>query len=641
MPKIRKLSPVLSNQIAAGEVVDRPASVVKELVENSIDAGSRDVDVMVKGSGLDRIKVVDDGSGIERSDVKTAFERHATSKIHNRRDLFQVDSLGFRGEALPSIASVADVTLKTSTGGAGTAIRISGGKLMYVKPAEARRGTTVTVSDLFFNTPARLKYMKSPTTELAKITGIVDRLALGHPKVAFSLVHNRREILRTAGRGNLQQVIGSIYGINKVKKMLPIAGHDLDFKVWGYVSLPELTRASRNYVSVILNGRYVKNLAISNAVIKGYGSKLMVRRYPIAIINVRADPILVDPNVHPSKLTVRISKETALCRLVTSLIMKKLSHRNLIPDVMHRSHAVQPERPRPDLKQLNLTLNRASYHRSIDHPVANRVKPVVIKNRKTLKSPRVRKLARSSQNESPQLPFGNPGSAKPALTHGIKSVLGLHQHHRTSSFPELRYIGQMHGSYLLCEAADGLYIIDQHAAQERVNYEIFRRKIGDVSNDEQDLLVPIVLSYSTSDALRIKARLDTLASVGIKLEPFGEDSFIVHQHPTWFEPGQEKATIEEMIDWVLKNGHLSIAKFRAKTAIMMSCKRAIKANHHLSRQQAVSLIHHLRRAADPYNCPHGRPTLVHFSNYDMQKMFKRVQDPHRSGLWKQYRWKKQ
>ena len=258
MAKIHKLSPVLSNQIAAGEVVERPASVVKELVENSIDAKSREIDVTVKGSGLDQIKVVDDGTGIERDDVRLAFHRHATSKIHDRRDLFQVTSLGFRGEALPSIASVADVVLRTSTGGVGTQIKINGGQLVGVQPAAARRGTSVTVSDLFFNTPARLKYMKSPATELSRITDIVDRLALGHPKIAFSLVHNHREILRTAGRGNLQQVIGSIYGINQIKSMLPIANHNPDFKIWGYVSLPKLTRASRNYVSLILNGRYVR-----------------------------------------------------------------------------------------------------------------------------------------------------------------------------------------------------------------------------------------------------------------------------------------------------------------------------------------------------------------------------------------------
>ncbi|QBP18741.1 DNA mismatch repair endonuclease MutL [Acetilactobacillus jinshanensis] len=650
MAKIHKLSPTLSNQISAGEVVERPSSVVKELVENSIDAHSRDIDVAVKGSGLDQIKVTDDGIGIEPDDVKTAFMRHATSKIHNRRDLFQVDTLGFRGEALPSIASVADVDLKTSTGGEGTEIRINGGKLIGIQPAEARRGTIITVNDLFFNTPARLKYMKSPATELSRITDVIDRLALGHPKIAFSLIHNHHEMLRTAGRGNLQQVIGSIYGINKVKKMLAVKAHNNDFKLWGYVSLPELTRASRNYITIILNGRYIKNRAIADAVIKGYGSKLMVRRYPIAVINIQMDPILVDPNVHPSKTTVRVSKEPSLCHLITTMIMNRLSHQNLIPNVMHREYSVQPEQPHYDVHQINLDVNQASVHyhkqpgnNEINHNVANdtSVKPIIIKSKADLKSERVRSLISKYRKDPIGKPFGKetPKSMNVNYVHRSESP-SLLQTKSAERFPKLRYIGQMHGSYLLCEASDGLYIVDQHAAQERVNYEYFRQKIGQVSNDEQDLLVPIVLSYSNSDVLKIKQHLDVLQSVGIKLEPFGADSFIVHQHPTWFRPGQERSTIEEMIDWVLKNGKISIAKFRAKTAIMMSCKRAIKANHYLNRDQAISLLNHLSQAEDPFNCPHGRPTLVHFSNYDMQKMFKRVQDPHHSGLWKQYQWKK-
>ncbi len=649
MAKIHKLSPVLSNQIAAGEVVERPASVVKELVENSIDAKSREIDVTVKGSGLDQIKVVDDGTGIERDDVRLAFHRHATSKIHDRRDLFQVTSLGFRGEALPSIASVADVVLRTSTGGVGTQIKINGGRLIGVQPAAARRGTSVTVSDLFFNTPARLKYMKSPATELSRITDIVDRLALGHPKIAFSLVHNHREILRTAGRGNLQQVIGSIYGINQIKSMLPIANHNPDFKIWGYVSLPKLTRASRNYVSLILNGRYVRELAVTKAIIEGYGSKLMVGRYPIAIINVQADPILVDPNVHPTKQTVRISKERSLCRLITSTIAAKLAKQNLIPDAVHERGV----KPQYNVDQINLDLNRASTHygesaapvfkRSRSLISTNRrVHPVIIKNRADLNSLSVRKFRRTYRQADSRLPFGrNSVTFQPSqkLKKRERSVQ-LANDQTNRRFPRLRYIGQMHGTYLLCEAADGMYILDQHAAQERVNYEKFRQAIGKVSPDEQDLLVPIVLNYSSADAFRIRDRLDVLKSVGVNLAPFGENSFVVRQHPTWFEAGQEKATICEMIDWVLKNGRLSIAKFRAKTAIMMSCKRAIKANQHLNRQQAIHLIRNLSRTEDPFNCPHGRPVLVHFSNYEMQKMFKRIQDPHRAGPWKQYLWKK-
>ena len=616
MNRIHKLSPVLSNQIAAGEVVERPASVAKELVENSIDAHSHEIDVSVKGSGLDQIKVVDDGSGIDHSDVELAFQRHATSKINNRRDLFQVSSLGFRGEALPSIASVADVILKTSTGGVGTQIHISGGKLVGMKPAESRRGTVVSVNNLFFDTPARLKYMKSPATELAKIVSVIDQLALGHPKIAFSLVHNGREILRTSGRGNLQQVVGSIYGINKVKKMLPIANSNLDFKIQGYVSLPELTRSSRNYISIIINGRYVKNLAIAKAVIKGYGSKLMVGRYPIAVINIQTDPLLVDPNVHPSKQVVRISKENSLCALIIKAIMKKLSHRDLIPDVMHRERSVKPKY---NLKQLNMDLDKvSSRYQNIQSKASGRSSVSSFYNG-------------SAGRGRSQGTFSDSQPIRPrSEISGTDTMVRGHYRY----FPKLRYLGQVHGTYLLAESKDGLYILDQHAAQERINYEYYRKKIGQVSKDEQDLLVPIVLSYPTPDILKIKSHLNVLNQVGVYLHSFGKNSLIIYQHPTWFKSGQEKATLKEMIDWVLKKGRISVTEFRAKTAIMMSCKRAIKANHYLTRHQAIILIKRLEKTEDPFNCPHGRPVLVHFSNYDLEKMFKRVQDPHRSSLWK-------
>lgn len=632
MAKIHQLPAVLANQISAGEVVERPASVVKELVENSIDAHSRDIDVEITGSGLSQIKVVDDGSGIEHDDVKRAFQRHATSKIHNRRDLFQVNSLGFRGEALPSIASVANVTLETSTGDIGTKIQIDGGKIIHFGAAEARPGTTVIVKDLFFNTPARLKYMKAPSTELAKITDVVDQLALGHPEIAFALIHNHREMFRTAGRGNLQQVIGSIYGINKIKKMAAVHGHNLDFKLDGYVSLPELTRASRNYISIILNGRYIRNIELTRAIIQGFGSKLMVGRYPIAVLNLKTDPLLIDPNVHPTKRTVRISKENSLCRLIRQVIQQMLAQQNLIPNVMHREHSVQPryfaQKINSQLDQASQTFRqtplKSSDHTSDNFKVRKPSATVEIKTVADLKSPAVQNFVKEYRGPQPQ-PFFNsdfqPDKVTPAESSGKR-------------FPNLLYVGQVHGTYLIAEAPDGMYVIDQHAAQERVNYEYFRQKIGEVSTDEQSLLVPIVLSYSNSDAIKIKQHLDVLQQVGVDLKPFGENSFMINQHPTWFAKGQEKATLQEMIDWVLKNGKISVAHFRAKTAIMMSCKRAIKANEHLSRDQAVTLIHRLSQAEDPFNCPHGRPVLVHFTNYDLEKMFKRVQDPHRANLWK-------
>lgn len=664
MPKIHELASVLADQIAAGEVVERPASVVKELVENAVDAHSKQVDITVEEAGLQRITVVDDGDGIADEDAEMAFKRHATSKITDRKDLFRIKSLGFRGEALPSIASVADVTLTTSTGGVGTLIHNVGGIIKEHTAAAARKGTTVTVKDLFGNVPARLKYLKSPATELARITDIVNRLALSYPQVAFSLVHNGRELTRTTGRGDLQQVIAGIYGVQSARKMVAIKGANPDFKVTGYVSLPELTRASRQYISLLLNGRYIHNFQLSKALIAGYGSKLMVGRYPLAVLDIKMDPLLVDVNVHPTKQEVRISQEPELTQLIQETVFKRLSTENLIPDVFNELPKAKTTEPATD--QLTMALNDASTKyeapQAAPTPVANSaapsrlapthaagpqplttpeevpVEPVVVHQRTDFQLPSVQAFDAKYQAEQPGAPLGGATESaadEPAVAaqpiEPVPQATQLSQAQPQQRFPALRYLGQVHGTYLLAEADDGLYLIDQHAAQERVNYEFYRQAIGEVSDDEQKLLVPIVLDYPTTDVLELSNHIDTLDSVGVHLESFGPNSFIVHEHPTWFKAGQETDTIKEMVDWVLKDGKISVAAFREKTAIMMSCKRAIKANHHLDDQQARALLKKLATAENPFNCPHGRPVLVHLTDQDLEKLFKRIQDPHHSG----------
>lgn len=666
MPKIHELASVLADQIAAGEVVERPASVVKELVENAIDAHSTQIDITVEEAGLQRIVVVDDGDGIADEDSEMAFKRHATSKITDRRDLFRIKSLGFRGEALPSIASVADVTLITSTGNVGTEIHNVGGIIQEHKAAEARKGTTVIVKELFGNVPARLKYLKSPATELARITDIVNRLALSYPTVAFSLVHNGRELTRTTGRGDLQQVIAGIYGVQSARKMVAISGQNPDFRVTGYVSLPELTRASRQYISLLLNGRYIHNFQLSKALIAGYGSKLMVGRYPLAVLDIQMDPLLVDVNVHPTKQEVRISQEAELTQLIQETVFKRLSQENLIPDVFDEVQTKQPETKTTD--QLTMALNDVSAKYDMSDrqvrgaqqmpsesaaqpsdaaPVATSagqpaplqtpeevpVEPVVVHDKRDFATPAVQQFDAKYRQEQVAAPLGQSAAPDAVDQPAVEATAPIEPVQATPAqrFPTLRYLGQFHGTYLLAEADDGLYLVDQHAAQERVNYEFYRQAIGEVSDDEQKLLVPIVLDYPTTDVLELTNHLETLASVGIHLDSFGPNSFIVHEHPTWFKAGQETATIQEMIDWVLKDGKISVAAFREKTAIMMSCKRAIKANHHLDDQQARALLQKLATAENPFNCPHGRPVLVHFTDQDLEKLFKRIQDPHHSG----------
>lgn len=688
MGKIQELSERLANQIAAGEVVERPASVVKELVENAIDAGATQIDIAIEEAGLRKIQVIDNGEGIAEEDVVNAFKRHATSKIHNRDDLFRIRTLGFRGEALPSIASVSHVTLETAVAGQtqGTFLKLIGGKLEVQEAAPLRQGTKLTVENLFFNTPARLKYVKTLQTELANIGDIVNRLALSHPQIAFRLVHEGHKMLSTAGNGDLKQTIAGIFGVATAKKMLPIEIEDLDFKISGYVSLPEVTRASRNYLSTIINGRYIKNFALNKAIVQGYGSKLMIGRFPIAVIEITMDPLLVDVNVHPTKQEVRLSKEKELTALLAEAIKEALQEENLIPNAadnlaFKKRLPRQDPSERPEQLQIDLAESappaqnksdlaydrtsgqfyvRESYPQDVDNSVGkfgekaednslidsqkadssvaeppketyqqgNAVdKPFVKEAQKDASETYPQEIQEEEEVERnhPDFHLGDKAGEKM-----LAQALAEEAQESQQRFPDLEYFGQMHGTYLFAQSQEGLYIVDQHAAQERIKYEYFREKIGQVTDDLQELLVPIVLEYPNSDALKLKEQAENLAQVGIHLEDFGSNSFIVRNHPTWYPPGEEESIIREMIDMLLTTGTVSVKKFREATAIMMSCKRSIKANHHLNEMQARVLLQDLAKCENPFNCPHGRPVLIHFTNSDMEKMFKRIQDPHRT-----------
>ncbi|MEY8442112.1 DNA mismatch repair endonuclease MutL [Lactobacillaceae bacterium 24-114] len=647
MGKIHELTEVLADQIAAGEVIERPASIVKELVENSLDAHSHRIDILVEEAGLNSIRVIDDGQGIMPEDIEIAFKRHATSKITNRQDLFKVKTMGFRGEALPSIASVADVTLTSSTSSQeeGTMIHIQGGKLLQKKPATARPGTDVLVSNLFFNTPARLKYLKSPQTEMARITDIVNRLALANPATAFSLTHNGKEIFRTAGNGNLQQVVAAIYGVQVGRKMLAINGEDNDFKINGLVSLPELTRSSRQYLTITINHRYIRNFELTKSIISGYESKLMVGRFPVAVLNIDLDPVLVDVNVHPAKREVRLSKESELTELISQTIRKRIAEENLIPDV-DTNQFIPYDEEVEDLNQrlketstsYEVTSTNSENNQLSKRPVEVNAEdsvlrnPIVIRSTDELNSAKMKQFDERYQSEGVIHPFGdNPDEQAPTQSKRAENIeLDVHDKSDKAKkrFPDLQYIGQLQGTFLLAQASDGLYIVDQHAAQERINFERYRKEIGEVSDDQQTFLVPLVLNYSTVDAMTISQHLETLKAVGLHLETFGPNSFIIRSHPTWFKEGQEESTVKEIIEWLIDDGKISVSDFRMKTAIMMSCKRAIKANHHLDEREAKALLTRLPQCENPFNCPHGRPVTIHFDDRDLEKMFKRIQDSH-------------
>lgn len=624
--KVIQLSDELSNKIAAGEVVERPASVVKELVENAIDADSTVIEIDIEEAGLASIRVLDNGEGMENEDCKRAFRRHATSKIKDENDLFRVRTLGFRGEALPSIASVSHLEITTSTGeGAGTKLVLQGGNIISESRSSSRKGTEIVVSNLFFNTPARLKYMKTVHTELGNITDVVNRIALAHPEVSIRLRHHGKNLLQTNGNGDVRHVLAAIYGTAVAKKMLPLHVSSLDFEVKGYIALPEITRASRNYMSSVVNGRYIKNFPLVKAVHEGYHTLLPIGRHPITFIEITMDPILVDVNVHPSKLEVRLSKETELHDLIRDGIKDVFKQQQLIPS------AQLPKKSAPVIK------NEQQFITFDEKPAEKKVpEKSTAPSYSPMKLSSVVKEPVDAEEELPPLQFDAPPIVDQEQTLEVSDVSAeepetfeqeCHEEEQqpaSERVPIMYPIGQMHGTYILAQNENGLYIIDQHAAQERIKYEYFREKVGEVEPEVQEMIVPLTFHYSTNEALIIEQHKQELESVGVFLESFGSNSYIVRCHPAWFPKGEEAELIEEIIQQVLDSKNIDIKKLREEAAIMMSCKGSIKANRHLRNDEIKALLDGLRSTSDPFTCPHGRPIIIHHSTYEMEKMFKRV-----------------
>lgn len=652
MGKIAILDEQLANQIAAGEVIERPSSVVKELVENAVDAGSTTIDITIEEGGLHLIRVVDNGSGIEAEDIGTAFLRHATSKIATSRDLFRIVSLGFRGEALPSIAAVAKVTCISATdqSGLGCKYVIEGGKEQANEPINASQGTDITVRELFYNTPARLKYMKSVQTELGHIADYVNRLALAHPEITFTLKHNDHLLLQTLGNGDVLQTFAAIYGASTAKAMFAVQGEHPDYSLQGYISTPQLTRASRNAISVIVNGRYIKSFVVNQSLMQAYHTLLPINRYPLAILSIKMHPSLLDVNVHPAKMEVRFSKEPELRIFVEQAI------RNVLEAKQHIATGVpETKKSKPDEKyvQGNITFHRPAQS---EPPMAEQTEPSTKPGGSqpagwlerfqaaksdappTIEPPVARPTSQAPptwRTEQPRVPRSvteklyAPPTGKPlhseAPATASQEQQPSYEAAKAPQFPELYWIGQLHGTYIVAQNETGLYLIDQHAAHERIHYEYFLQKYASASHDRQLLLVPFTLEFTAAEMALITPKLELLAEVGVEAELFGQQTLLIRSHPQWMPPGEELAIVEEMIQYVQsEKGAIDIGKLREKAAIMCSCKASIKANDRLTREQGEALLQRLSTCGQPYTCPHGRPIVVHLSTYQLEKMFKRV-----------------
>ncbi|MDD9146979.1 MULTISPECIES: DNA mismatch repair endonuclease MutL [unclassified Sporolactobacillus] len=627
MGVIKRLSESLANKIAAGEVVERPASVVKELVENAIDAEAGSVKIEVEEGGLKTIKVTDNGRGFASEDCLIAFERHATSKIHNDSDLFHIHTLGFRGEALPSIAAVSYLELKTSDGeNPGTHLLLQGGHLIQSGIAESRKGTEIKVSRLFYNTPARLKYLKSIHTELGRITDVVNRMALSYPSIRFSLVHEGKTVFQTNGSGELSHVLSAIYGIRTAKAAIPFSGDSLDFHVEGLAVHPQISRAGRQYVYIFVNNRYIRNYPIFGAIMEGYHTLTMIGRYPICVIHIKMDPSLIDVNVHPAKLEARISKERDLCALVTSIIRSAFHRERLIPSVSTRKNP--EDRPQSAQQAMNFSPGVVT---GPDFSAEGKTSPEEIGDfpPSFAEPEQVRELDQSAFSVEKTTVPGETAAASETtdndeiLPPSPDALPAGREPQRR--MPKLYPIGQMHGTYIFAQNEDGLYIIDQHAAQERIKYEYYREKVGENTREVQELLVPMTFEFTAAEYETVQEYRDYLDQIGLHFESFGDRTLIIRSHPTWMPKGREPEMIGDIVQQLKESGKISIKKLREKLAMTMSCKRSIKANHYLRPDEIEALLDSLSRAHDPFTCPHGRPVLVHFTTYEMEKMFKRIQ----------------
>lgn len=595
MNKIRVMSELLSNKIAAGEVVEKVVSIVKELVENSVDAKSTSIKINLKEAGLREISVIDNGIGMSSEDATLAFQRHATSKLYTDDDLFNINSLGFRGEALPSIAAVSEVVLKTCEDEVGTLVHIKGGKILKVAPSESRIGTEITVTNMFYNTPARLKHLRSPYAELANVVEYINKMALSYPNIKFKLTNDENEILNTDGSGNLLKVIKSIYGLEVAKRMLEIKASNDDYVIEGYISLPEVTRANKNHMSILVNGRVIKNQFLNKIINDSYSSFKEDTRYPIVVIKINTDPSLIDVNIHPSKQDIKFSNFEDLKELIENTIINTLKTKILIPKI-----ETKEQKSEVTYQNLSLNLDRNN---------------IIKNNNENIEYDKDKEKLNNLVNyiSEPNNELDNEEVKEEYIEEIINEKL-----------PELYPIGLALGTYIVCENEKGIYLIDQHAAEERVNYERNSYLLSHPSNNVISPLVPIVITIPNNEYIKIKENIDILKELNFTIEEFGINSYRVISHPTWVPKGHEEEIVKRIFEEILNKGKdFTLAKFRDNLAKLISCKMSVKANTRITREAQEEIINKLRKCNNPYNCPHGRPTIIHFTIYELEKMFKR------------------
>lgn len=691
MGKINRLDEHLSNMIAAGEVVERPMGIVKELVENCIDASASHVEIQILQGGIDTITIIDDGIGMDAEDATLAFERHATSKLKEVNDLWNIHTMGFRGEALPSIASVSHVILRTNNGTDATEVEINYGTLVSAKPCGTPKGTMIEVKNLFQKTPARFKHLKSPQYEFSLISDVVQKFALSHPEIGFVLSHDGRTVFKTRGNGSLLEVLMQIYGRDSAKTAIALDGNDMDYHIGGFIMQPNFNRATKYYMLLYINGRMIRNYHLQKAVMDAYAPYLPKERYPIAIINMEMDAQLVDVNVHPSKWEIRLSKEKQLEKLVYETISNALKEHLQVPKVnVNREKKIKVEMPEMQLtyerddkvkklhdevnesfanpkdvpplnmEQLKVDIEKSKEEAHIKYPqpikreciTETKETETIYKIRDAVDTKQkqthnvgikqqpgneVKKEEKEQEKEQEMLTPSTANVEQAFHPHMETSKLEvpkkqvqtmeqsdlIHKKPRNPSLPQLRVIGQFHNCYIIAEGEKGLYIIGQHAAQERYHYEVIRESILAGQNDAQPLLLPITIEASVSAIMQLEDLNKVMEQLGIHLESFGEKTLVCRELPVWMKDVEEAAFLQDMIDIWERDKALSLEKLRKHAIATMACHSSIRFNRSLTMEEMNRVIEDLGKCEQPFHCPHGRPTLICMEEKDLIHDFER------------------
>lgn len=642
MARIHTMNEHLTNMIAAGEVVERPMGIVKECVENSIDAKATSIEVRIINGGLDCITIIDDGIGMDFEDARMAFERHATSKIQKDEDLWNIHTLGFRGEALPSIASVAAVDLLTCDGKESTKVQVHYGKQLMHEPFAAPKGTQIDIRDLFHRTPARFKHLKSPQYEFSLISDVIQKFAFANPDIAFRLVHNEVETFRTNGSGNLQEVLMQIYGRDLAKNAIRIENRDADYTITGYAAQPNFNRATKYYMLIYINKRMIRSMRLQKAIQDAYSPYLPSDRYPIVVLNIEMDAQLVDVNVHPSKWEIRLSKEKQCENLIYMALSDALKKSLQVSEVKTIKEKVIMEMPKFDFdekKEQSIQINKelansfevnetdnypmytADFNKVEKQPVPKDVTPKL--NQPSLVEP-VSMITKKIEEQvvtvdnQPNV-IESKDELIPSQDNLVKQVEKVNE-----AFPELSVIGQFHNCYILASGEKGLYVIDQHAAQEKYHYEQLKKNIFAHDPVMQQLLIPETIKLTPSAIVQLDEINDMLSSMHINLELFGEDSVLLREIPLWLKNTNLKSFVYDLVDFYLKNSEISEAKLRKSALASMACHSSIRFNRSLTMDEMRQVIEDLKKCEQPFHCPHGRPTMICITDNQLEKDFYRV-----------------